>query len=166
MKRPLLLFSAVCCFLSLNSTAQVADQSALAKLIRTDSRLDTIQARAIKLLTGFSAGTSYDEVWIRDFNTFIKGSLKVHPKEKVRSMLLMFFKIQGADGNIVDGVVDSAKANGGYKYRYSALLPGEENQDGLHIKILWKLIRNHHWYRLLRNILILQATLLFFLSEL
>ena len=124
MKRPLLFFSAVFCFLHLNSTAQVADKATLAKSIRSDSRLDTIQARAIELLTGFSAGTSYDEVWIRDFNTFIKGSLKIQSKEKVKSMLLMFFKIQGDDGNIVDGVVDSAKANGGYKYRYSALLPG------------------------------------------
>ncbi|MBB5634559.1 glycogen debranching enzyme [Pedobacter cryoconitis] len=124
MKRPLLLFSAVFCFLHLTSTAQVADKAALAKSIRSDSRLDTIQARAIKLLNGFSAGTSYDEVWIRDFNTFIKGSLKIQSKEKVRNMLLMFFKIQGEDGNIVDGVVDSAKANGGYQYRYSALLPG------------------------------------------
>ncbi|MGY0041289.1 hypothetical protein [Pedobacter sp. NJ-S-72] len=124
MKRSLLLFSAVFCFLHLDSTAQVADKAALAQSIRSDSRLDTIQARAIKLLTGFSAGTSYDEVWIRDFNTFIRGSLKIQSKEKVKSMLLMFFKIQGDDGNIVDGVVDSAKANGGYKYRYSALLPG------------------------------------------
>lgn len=124
MKKSLLLFSAVFCLLHLNSTAQVADRAALAKSIRADTRLDTIQARAIQLLTGFSAGTSYDEVWIRDFNTFIKGSLKIQPKEKVRNMLLMFFKIQGDDGNIVDGVVDSAKANGGYQYRYSALLPG------------------------------------------
>jgi hypothetical protein len=111
-------------FLYLNSTAQVQDKSALAKSIITDGRLDTIEARAIKLLTGFSAGTSYDEIWIRDFNTFIKGSLKIHSKEKVKNMLLMFFKIQGNDGNIVDGVVDSVKANGGYKYRYSPLLPG------------------------------------------
>lgn len=124
MKKSLLLFSAVFCLLHLKSTAQVADRAALAKSIRADTRLDTIQARAIQLLTGFSAGTSYDEVWIRDFNTFIKGSLKIQPKEKVRNMLLLFFKIQGEDGNIVDGVVDSAKANGGYKYRYSALLPG------------------------------------------
>lgn len=124
MKKSLLLFSAVFCLLHLQSAAQVADRAALASSIRADTRLDTIQARAIQLLTGFSAGTSYDEVWIRDFNTFIKGSLKIQPKEKVRNMLLMFFKIHGEDGNIVDGVVDSAKANGGYQYRYSALLPG------------------------------------------
>lgn len=124
MKRSLLLFSAAFCCLSMNSTAQVAKRSAMAETILKDSRLDTIQSKALKLLTGFSAGTSYDEVWIRDFNTFINGSLKVQSREKVKSMLLMFFKIQGNDGNIVDGVVDSAKANGGYKYRYSALLPG------------------------------------------
>lgn len=112
------------CLLYLHSNAQVADRSAFAKLILNDGRLDSTQVRAIKLLSGFSAGTSYNEVWIRDFNTFIKGSLKVHSREKVKSMLLMFFKIQGDDGDIVDGIVDSLKANVGYKYRYSTLLPG------------------------------------------
>lgn len=83
------------CLFYLRGNAQVKDKSALAGSILADSRLDTIQARGLKLLSGFSAGTSYNEVWIRDFNTFIKGSLKVHPKEKVKEMLLMFFKIQG-----------------------------------------------------------------------
>ena len=115
----LILFSA--CHLN----AQVQSNNArLARSILADARLDTVQARGLKLLSGFSAGTSYDEVWIRDFNTFIKGSLKVHPKEEVKSKLLMFFKIQGTDGNIVDGVVDSASANVGYVYRYSPLLRG------------------------------------------
>jgi hypothetical protein len=76
------------------------------------------------LLTGFAAGTSYGEVWIRDFNTFIKGSLQVQSKERVKEMLLLFFKMQGSTGDIVDGVIDSSKANGGYKYRYSALAKG------------------------------------------
>jgi glycogen debranching enzyme len=96
----------------------------LATSILADKRLDTIQARALRLLTGFAAGTSYGEVWIRDFNTFIKGSLQVHPKEKVKEMLLLFFKMQGSDGNIVDGVIDARKANVGYQYRYSKLAPG------------------------------------------
>jgi len=115
----LILFSA--CYLN----AQVQSNNArLARSILADARLDIVQARGLKLLSGFSAGTSYAEVWIRDFNTFIKGSLKVHPKEEVKNKLLMFFKIQGADGNIVDGVVDSAAANVGYAYRYSPLLRG------------------------------------------
>jgi len=124
MKLPVLAVSIFLCLFYLNTQAQVQDRYALASSILADNRLDTIQVRALKLLSGFSAGTSYNEVWIRDFNTFIKGSLKVHPKEKVKEMLLMFFKIQGDDGNIVDGVVDSARAGVGYKYRYSRLLPG------------------------------------------
>jgi len=92
--------------------------------IQENSDLDTVQSKALALLKGFSAGTSYSEVWIRDFNTFIAGSLKVHNKDQVADMLLMFFKSQGADGDIIDGLVDSAKANGGYNYRYSKLLPG------------------------------------------
>lgn len=124
MKVLLPAFFTLSIFINLNASAQVSVNPVLAKSIISDQRLDTIQARALKLLSGFSAGTSYNEVWIRDFNTFIKGSLKVHPKEEVKTNLLMFFKIQGEDGNIVDGVVDSAKANVGYKYRYSPLLRG------------------------------------------
>ncbi|HEY4322490.1 MAG TPA: hypothetical protein VGN20_00855 [Mucilaginibacter sp.] len=107
-----------------SSAQSRSDQVQLAKTILADARLDTVEARGLRLLSGFSAGTSYAEVWIRDLNTFIKGSLKVHPKEEVKSKLLMFFKLQGGDGNIVDGVVDSATANVGYAYRYSPLLRG------------------------------------------
>ncbi|RYG02847.1 MAG: hypothetical protein EOO02_09670 [Chitinophagaceae bacterium] len=122
--------------------------AALTQKVKQDQRLDSIQARALRLLTGFSAGTSYSEVWIRDLNTFIRGSLKVHPKEKVKQILLMFFKAQGDDGNIVDGLVDSAKATGGYKYRYSALLPGwaghkntvETDQESSLIQAVYKYV--------------------------
>ncbi|MBN8854522.1 MAG: hypothetical protein J0H07_21850 [Sphingobacteriales bacterium] len=96
----------------------------LAATILSDSRLDTIQARALVLLHGFNAGTSYGEVWIRDFNTFINGSMKVQSPQKVREMLLLFFKLQGDDGDIVDGFIDSTKAYVGYKFRYSPLAPG------------------------------------------
>ena len=124
MKLLLPAFFILSTLISSNAGAQVPVTQVLAKSILSDQRLDTIQVRALKLLSGFSAGTSYNEVWIRDFNTFINGSLKVHPKEEVKTNLLMFFKIQGEDGNVVDGVVDSAKANVGYKYRYSPLLRG------------------------------------------
>ncbi|SFD46336.1 hypothetical protein SAMN05518672_10249 [Chitinophaga sp. CF118] len=107
-----------------NASAQIQVPASLAKAILTDRRLDTIQDRSLRLLTGFAAGTSYGEVWIRDFNTFIKGSLKVQTPEKVREMLLLFFRMQGNTGDIVDGVIDSSKANAGYQYRYSALAPG------------------------------------------
>lgn len=102
---------------------QPADKQ-LAEQILADSRLDTIEARALRLLHGFNAGTSYGEVWIRDFNTFINGSMRVQSPAKVREMLLLFFKLQGDDGNIVDGFIDSAKAYVGYTFRYSPLAPG------------------------------------------
>jgi hypothetical protein len=107
------------------ATAQKTDKKDLSHIILNDSRLDTVQRRALALLTGFTAGTSYGEVWIRDFNTFIKGSLKVHTKEEVKAMLLLFFKMQGEDGDIVDGMIDAKKAASGpgYEYRYSALAP-------------------------------------------
>jgi hypothetical protein len=48
----------------------------------------------------------------------------MQPKEKVKDILLLFFKLQGDDGNIVDGFIDKNRANAGYQYRYSALAPG------------------------------------------
>lgn len=96
----------------------------LAQKILRDQRLDQVQAMALHLLSGFNAGTSYGEIWIRDFNTFIKGSLQVHPRDEVKERLLLFFKIQGSDGNVPDGAIKSAQANVGYQYRYSDLAPG------------------------------------------
>ncbi len=48
-------------FLSGNLAAQ-NNPKTLAAAIMADSRLDTVQARALRLLTGFAAGTSYGEV--------------------------------------------------------------------------------------------------------
>lgn len=109
-------------FLSGNATAQDNTRT-LAAAVLADIRLDTVQARALRLLTGFSAGTSYGEVWIRDFNTFINGSLQVLPHDQVKEMLLLFFRMQGTDGNIPDGVIPREKATVGYQYRYSDLAP-------------------------------------------
>jgi hypothetical protein len=101
-----------------------ADDKILSQQIMNDSRLDRVEEMALHLLNGFAAGTSYGEIWIRDYNTFIDGSLTVHNKEDVKDKLLLFFKIQGADGNVPDGAIKSDKANVGYKYRYSDLAPG------------------------------------------
>ncbi|MEI9960490.1 MAG: hypothetical protein WDM76_04950 [Limisphaerales bacterium] len=103
---------------------KILSQADLSKQILNDSRLDKVEDTALSLLNGFTAGTSYGEIWIRDFNTFINGSLRVQGKEKVRDMLLLFFKIQGTDGNVPDGAIKSDKANVGYQYRYFDLVPG------------------------------------------
>lgn len=108
-------------------TAQSGSDRQLAQKILNDNRLDTIQSRALRLLSGFAAGTSYGEIWIRDLNTFLNGSLKVHPKEKVKDILLYFFKFQGKDGNIADGYIADAKADKSYmpdRFIYSDLAPG------------------------------------------
>lgn len=115
---------AMCVQLGTAVAQNTASKKELAKQILADATLDTVQTRALRLLTGFSAGTSYGEIWIRDFNTFINGSLKSRSRQDVKEMLLLFFKIQGKDGNIPDGAINQKQANVGYKYMYSALAPG------------------------------------------
>ncbi|WP_346855588.1 hypothetical protein [uncultured Draconibacterium sp.] len=76
--------------------------------------------------TGFNAGDGYGEVWIRDYNTFIELSAEVFPAEKLKENLLVFFKLQGDDGNIVDGFIPKSKAKeteGGYDYIFTDLEP-------------------------------------------
>ena len=127
MKKAHLYFILLATTLATQVASAQSNNRALAATILNDARLDTIQARALRLLQGFSAGTSYGEVWIRDFNTFINGSLQVHQKETVREMLLFFFRFQGKDGNIVDGFIPDAKADKSYmpdRFIYSDLAPG------------------------------------------
>ena len=98
--------------------------SSLAKRILDDPNLPAVLTKAESLLkTGFTAGSGYGEVWIRDLNTFIEMSLKVNDPRSIREALLTFFKFQGDDGNIPDGYIPKAQANVAYKYRQSALAP-------------------------------------------
>lgn len=81
-----------------------AQEKDLSEKILNDKRFDFINEKGLALLsTGFNAGTGYQEVWIRDFNTFIVYSLQALPKEEVREALLKFLYFQGFDGNIIDG---------------------------------------------------------------
>jgi len=96
----------------------------LARQILQDKRLGQVEAMSLQLLKGFNAGTSYGEIWIRDFNTFLNGSLQAHAKDDVKERLLLFFKIQSQDGNVPDGAIKADQANVGYKYSYSDLAPG------------------------------------------
>jgi len=116
--------AALLCLGSSIAGESVISKTELGRQILQDQRLDQVQAMALKLLGGFNAGTSYGEIWIRDFNTFIDGSLQVHPRDEVKEKLLLFFKIQGDDGNVPDGAIKSGQANVGYQYRHSSLAPG------------------------------------------
>ena len=76
--------------------------------------------------TGFNAGDGYGEVWIRDYNTFIELSAEVYPKETLKENLRVFFRLQGDDGNILDGFIPKEKAvhtEGGYTYYETDLEP-------------------------------------------
>ncbi len=89
----------------------------LARKIQADKSLDDVLRRSKALLqTGFNAGSGYREVWIRDYATFIELACQVHEAAEIQENLLMFFRLQGDDGNIIDGFVPRERANVGYDY--------------------------------------------------
>lgn len=100
--------------------------------------------------SGFNAGDGYDEVWIRDFNTFIQLSSEVFPPEVLMEKLLIFLKFQGDDGNIVDGYIPKDQVRDlGYEYIYSDLAPGyaahkntvETDQETSFVQAVYKYIQ-------------------------
>lgn len=99
----------------------------LAVEIEGNSNFTKVKSMALDVVkTGFNAGDGYGEVWIRDYNTFIELSAKVFPKEVLKENLLVFFRLQREDGNIIDGFIPKSKAvesEGGYKYIYTDLEP-------------------------------------------
>lgn len=100
------------------------DNLALARQILADPTLPEVLDRAKALLrTGFNAGSGYREVWIRDYATFIELSCEVCDPAEVRENLLMFFRLQDNDGNIIDGFVPREQANVAYQYRKKPSVP-------------------------------------------
>ena len=92
--------------------------------IQSNEYFDFVKEKALEVVqTGFNAGDGYGEVWIRDYNTFIELSAEVFEPEVLQENLLVFFKMQGDDGNIIDGFIPADKAGGGYDYIYSELEP-------------------------------------------
>jgi len=92
--------------------------------IQSNEYFDFVKEKALEVVqTGFNAGDGYGEVWIRDYNTFIELSAEVFETEVLQENLLVFFKMQGDDGNIIDGFIPADKAGGGYDYIYSELEP-------------------------------------------
>ncbi len=85
-------------------SAPISMTSELAAQILGDKDLSQVHRMAQALLKGgLNAGSGYDQIWIRDGNTFIEAALGVNPPQVFRDALLNFFKFQGDDGNIVDG---------------------------------------------------------------
>ncbi|MDQ6477537.1 amylo-alpha-1,6-glucosidase [Dyadobacter sp. LHD-138] len=97
------------------------------RIYEQDSTLQFVKSKAIAVVkTGFNAGDGYGEVWIRDYNTFITLSAEAHKPEILKENLRVFFRLQGNDGNIVDGFIPVQKAKEskvGYEYIFNALEP-------------------------------------------
>ena len=80
------------------------EDNSLAQVVANDKNLDFVKQKALEIIgTGFNAGDGYHEVWIRDYNTFIEAAARVYPAKELKENLLVFFGMQGADGNIIDG---------------------------------------------------------------
>ncbi len=124
----------------------------LAAQIHQDTLMQTTKSMAWETVkSGFNAGDGYAEVWIRDYNTFITLATEIHPAETIKENLRVFFRLQGDDGNIVDGFIPKAKARhveGGYAYIYTTLEPDfaghkntvETDQESSLIQAVYKYI--------------------------
>ena len=99
------------------------DSVRLAKEIMQDARLDSVNAMAKQLLTqGFNAGSTYSQVWCRDLNTFIELACDVVPAKNVRGALLVFFKLQQPNGEMIDGYVTKDQFNWDDNHAYYSKL--------------------------------------------
>ncbi|HRN57825.1 MAG TPA: hypothetical protein PLL71_15305 [Agriterribacter sp.] len=98
---------------------------ALSEKIRNNEYFHFVKAKALEVMkTGFNAGDGYREVWIRDYNTFVELAAQVYDKEVLKENLLVFFRMQGEDGNIIDGFTPVKKAGEvEYDFVYSPLEP-------------------------------------------
>jgi hypothetical protein len=97
----------------------------LAGKINNNPYFPFVKTKALEVMkTGFNAGDGYREVWIRDYNTFIELAAQVNPKEVLKENLLVFFRMQGEDGNIIDGFTPKEQiAKGETDFSYSKLEP-------------------------------------------
>ena len=122
-------YSLLLLFIAFTAIAQVKKEGSaiLAEKIKSNQYFTFVKTKALEVMrTGFNAGDGYREVWIRDYNTFIELAAKVYPKEVLKENLLVFFRMQGDDGNIIDGFTPAEKvdkAGVGYSYSYSKLEP-------------------------------------------
>jgi Glycosyl hydrolase 36 superfamily, catalytic domain len=89
----------------------------LAGKLENNEYIPFVKNLALEVMkSGFNAGDGYSEVWIRDYNTFIELATQVFPKDELKENLLVFCRMQGEDGNIIDGFTP---AGGETHYSYS-----------------------------------------------
>ncbi len=123
----------------------------LAEKIKTDEYFPFVKSKALEVMkAGFNAGDGYREVWIRDYNTFIELAAQVNDKAVLKENLLVFFRMQGEDGNIIDGFTPAEKIGAvNYDFIYSKLEPRyaghkntvETDQESSLIQAVYKYIQ-------------------------
>jgi len=85
------------------ATKQASKENLHAK-IKSNEYFAFTKKKALEVVKGgFNAGEGYGEVWIRDYNTFIELSSEVFEPGVLKENLMVFFRMQGEDGNIIDG---------------------------------------------------------------
>ena len=119
--------------------------------LQSNVYFDFVKNKALEVIkTGFSAGDHYEEVWIRDYNTFIELAARVHEPDVLKEKLMVFFRLQAEDGNIVDGYIPREKAGSvGYDFIYSDLEPWyaghkntvETDQESSLIQAIYKYVK-------------------------
>ncbi len=91
---------------------KIDDKAILAEKVENNASIEFTKKKASEIVkTGFNAGDGYMEVWIRDYNTFIELAAEVYPTDELKKNLLIFFQMQGNDGNIIDGFTPIELAN-------------------------------------------------------
>ena len=74
------------------------EQSNLEEEIRTNPYISFTRQKALEVIqTGFNAGDGYEEVWIRDYNTFIELAASVFEPAVLKEQLLVFFRPFGPE---------------------------------------------------------------------
>jgi len=123
----------------------------LADQIAKNEYIPFVKSKALEVMkAGFNAGDGYREVWIRDYNTFIELAAQVFPKEELKENLLVFCRMQGEDGNIIDGFTPAEKIEKGETdFIYSKLEPRyaahkntvETDQESSMVQAVYKYIQ-------------------------
>jgi glycogen debranching enzyme len=110
---------------STKSSEKKSQNQGQSKKMKNNEDFTFTKQKALDVMKiGFTAGGVYGEVWIRDYNTFIELAAEVYEADVLKENLLVFFRMQGDDGNIIDGFVPKGKAGESrYTPIYSELEP-------------------------------------------
>ncbi|WP_339741172.1 hypothetical protein [uncultured Sunxiuqinia sp.] len=96
----------------------------LAQKVRENESIAFTKQKAREVVkTGFNAGDGYREVWIRDYNTFIELAAELYDPAELKENLLVFFRMQGDDGNILDGFTPREDTIIRYDFTYTEMAP-------------------------------------------